>query len=79
MALLCFKNGSLARQSICNRCCNASWDQFNASLQCTRVGNHGNLGIYFDEMEIVPWAKGVARENGESQQVEAFADDIEIR
>ena len=79
MAMLCFKNGSLAREAVCNRCCDSSWDTFNDALSKTPPGNNGNLGLYFDEMEILPYAKGVHRWNEANQLVSEFENDIEVR
>ena len=79
MALLCFKNGSLSRELVCNRCCCASWEKFNNSLLRTPPGNNGNLGIYYDEIEILPHAKGIYRWNEADEFVSSFDDDVEVR
>uniref|UniRef100_A0A673BSZ2 Xylulose kinase n=1 Tax=Sphaeramia orbicularis TaxID=375764 RepID=A0A673BSZ2_9TELE len=52
MALLCFKNGSLTRERIRNECAGGSWEVFSAALRETPLGNDGNIGFYFDTMEI---------------------------
>ncbi|XP_043961030.1 xylulose kinase isoform X2 [Gambusia affinis] len=44
MALLCFKNGSLTRERVRDRCCSGSWDVFSQALDGTPLGNHGNIG-----------------------------------
>ncbi|CAK1543815.1 unnamed protein product [Leptosia nina] len=56
MALLCFANGSLTRQSHRDRLVGASWEAFNELLQATVRGNMGYMGIYYDTAEIVPRA-----------------------
>ena len=42
--LFSFKNGSLTRENIRNKCAGSSWDQFNDLLASTPAGNNGNLG-----------------------------------
>lgn len=79
MALLCFKNGSLTRESIRNSCSNGSWEQFNKALSSTPPGNHGNIGIYFEVKEITPFADGIHRFSENNDKVESFPKDVEIR
>jgi xylulokinase len=79
MALLCFKNGSLTRESIRNSCSGGSWEQFNEALNSTLPGNHGNIGIYFEVKEITPFADGTHRFSEKDENVESFAKDVEIR
>ena len=79
MALLCFKNGSLTRESFRNSCAEGSWDCFNNALQSTPPGNHGNIGIYFEVTEITPFALGVYRFDSSGNKVDSFPNDIEIR
>ncbi|XP_042566235.1 xylulose kinase isoform X3 [Clupea harengus] len=79
MALICFKNGSLTRERIRDACAGGTWDAFSRSLRSTPMGNQGNLGIYFDAMEITPPAVGTYRLNKEDQAVEAFTQEEEIR
>uniref|UniRef100_A0A8C1FUM8 Xylulose kinase n=1 Tax=Cyprinus carpio carpio TaxID=630221 RepID=A0A8C1FUM8_CYPCA len=74
MALICFKNGSFPRERIRDECAGGSWERFSAALRSTPMGNHGNLGMYFDVMEITPPAAGVHRFN-----VSWFEQDVEIR
>uniref|UniRef100_A0A3Q2XLU8 Xylulose kinase n=1 Tax=Hippocampus comes TaxID=109280 RepID=A0A3Q2XLU8_HIPCM len=54
-----FKNGSLTRERLRNRCADASWERFSAALRQTPLGNDGYIGFYFDVMEITPPAVGV--------------------
>lgn len=79
MALLCFKNGSLVRQSIRDNCSSGSWEKFEQSLKESTSGNHGNIGIYFRETEITPFAQGTYRFNKEGERVEEFSNDVEVR
>lgn len=79
MALLCFKNGSLAREAVCNRCSSGSWEKFNDALLRSPPGNGGQLGIYFYEMEILPHVKGVYRWNDVDEFVLSFDEDVEVR
>jgi xylulokinase len=54
MCLLCFKNGSLAREKIRNRFA-IDWTQFEkAILQDTLAGNNGNILFPYFESEITP-------------------------
>ncbi|NXX38056.1 XYLB kinase, partial [Tricholaema leucomelas] len=80
MALLCFKNGSLMREKIRDDCASGSWEEFSKALSSTGAGNNGNLGFYFDVMEITPEAVGIHRFNGDNQKVvSAFPKEVEIR
>ncbi|XP_068260886.1 xylulose kinase isoform X3 [Nyctibius grandis] len=79
MALLCFKNGSLMRERIRDDCASGSWDEFSKALSSTVAGNNGNLGFYFDVMEITPEAVGIHRFNKDNQKVSDFPKEVEIR
>ncbi|NXV82796.1 XYLB kinase, partial [Atlantisia rogersi] len=80
MALLCFKNGSLMRERIRDHCASGSWDEFSKALSSTVAGNNGNLGFYFDVMEITPEAVGIHRFNRDNQKVVSdFPKEVEIR
>ena len=79
MALLCFKNGSLVREYIRDNCSGSSWENFEQSLKSSKPGNDGNIGIYFQETEITPFAQGIYRFNKENVQVPSFSSDEEIR
>ncbi|KAL8128977.1 hypothetical protein V2J09_018132 [Rumex salicifolius] len=54
MVMLCYKNGSLTRQDIRDRCADQSWEVFNIYLQQTPPLNDGKLGFYYNEHEILP-------------------------
>uniref|UniRef100_A0A6Q2WP81 Xylulose kinase n=1 Tax=Esox lucius TaxID=8010 RepID=A0A6Q2WP81_ESOLU len=79
MALLCYKNGSLTRERIRNECAGGSWEVFSSVLKSTPIGNNGNMGIYFDSVEITPPAVGVHRYNNENKKVAGFPAQEEIR
>ncbi|XP_024612488.1 xylulose kinase isoform X1 [Neophocaena asiaeorientalis asiaeorientalis] len=79
MALLCFKNGSLMREKIRDELASSSWSEFSKALQSTEMGNCGNLGFYFDVMEITPEIIGRHRFSAENHEVSAFPWDVEIR
>ncbi|XP_031692083.1 xylulose kinase isoform X1 [Oncorhynchus kisutch] len=79
MALICYKNGSLTRERIRNKCAGGSWEVFSSVLRTTPTGNNGNIGIYFDAMEITPSAVGVHRFDKENTKVAGFSAQGEIR
>ncbi|XP_045483505.1 xylulose kinase-like [Harmonia axyridis] len=80
MAILCFKNGSLAREKIRNRYADKSWDEFNELLESTPRGNFGYLGLHFDVEEILIAASGEFRYNKEGKKLSKFSSsEIEIR
>ncbi|KAM3342284.1 xylulose kinase 2 [Capsicum galapagoense] len=54
MVMLCYKNGSLAREDIRNHYAEKSWDVFNKYLQQTPPLNGGRLGFYYKDFEILP-------------------------
>ncbi|XP_022846764.1 xylulose kinase-like [Olea europaea var. sylvestris] len=54
MVMLCYKNGSLAREDIRNQCADKSREVFNKFLQQTRPLNGGKLGFYYKDHEILP-------------------------
>lgn len=79
MALLCFKNGSLTRERIRNNCAEGSWDIFNQLLNSTPRGNFGNIGLYYDTHEILPFLQGDFRYN-KSGPVNKFTSlEVEVR
>ncbi|XP_053786186.1 xylulose kinase isoform X2 [Desmodus rotundus] len=79
MALLCFKNGSLMREKIRDESTSCSWSEFSKALRSTEMGNGGNLGFYFDVMEITPEMIGRHRFSAENREVSAFPKDVEAR
>ncbi|XP_044532258.1 xylulose kinase [Gracilinanus agilis] len=79
MALLCFKNGSLMREKVRDESASGSWDEFSLALRSTEIGNCGNLGFYFDVMEITPETTGRHRFNADNQKVSKFPKEMEVR
>ncbi|XP_061615127.1 xylulose kinase isoform X2 [Phyllopteryx taeniolatus] len=79
MALLCFKNGSLTRERLRNRCARASWELFSAALRRTPLGNNGCIGFYFDVMEITPPALGVHLFDADDNEVASVSAQMEVR
>ncbi|MGR9100091.1 MAG: xylulokinase, partial [Gammaproteobacteria bacterium] len=53
MLLLCFKNGSLAREAV-RKQFDLSWDEFTTALQSTEPGNLGGWMVPWFEAETVP-------------------------
>lgn len=73
MGMLCYKNGSLAREFIRDRYADGNWDDFNKYLLNKEAMQDGKIGFYYWMQEIIPFAKGIYRfENG--QAVEEFKD-----
>ncbi|XP_049605337.1 xylulose kinase isoform X2 [Syngnathus scovelli] len=79
MGLLCFKNGSLTRERLRNRCADSSWERFSTALRQTPLGNNGYIGLYFDVMEITPRAVGVHLFDAEDNKVSSVSAEAEVR
>ena len=69
-----FKNGSLTRERIRDLHSHRSWEEFDALLACTPPGNHGYIGMFFDEEEITPKVQGTFRFNASDHKVNAFEE-----
>ncbi|OBZ73797.1 Xylulose kinase [Grifola frondosa] len=54
IAMLCYKNGALAREQVRDRSAEGHWTKFNALVERRPVGNGGYLGFYFPLPEIIP-------------------------
>lgn len=65
IAMLCYKNGALAREHVRARYANnpednagadagTKWTRFNELVRGTPLGNNGYLGFYFPQPEIIP-------------------------
>jgi xylulokinase len=54
MTLICFKNGSLAREKIRDACGIKDWEKFGEALTATPPGGHGGILLPWFEAEIVP-------------------------
>jgi len=54
IAMLCYKNGALARDQVRDKYADGEWNKFNELIEQTPVGNNGLLGFYFSLPEIIP-------------------------
>ena len=54
MTLICFKNGSLAREKIRDQYGLKDWDEFGKQVEAAPPGNHGAIMLPWFEAEIVP-------------------------
>lgn len=81
MALICYKNGSLTRESVRNVCAGRSWKRFEAALAVTSPGNRGRIGFYFKEPEIMPpvLKPGIHRFGADNRSVGSFKPEENIR
>ena len=70
MALICFMNGSLAREAVRHRY-NLDWHGFTETLRRTEPGNDGRLMLPYFDSEIVPnVSAGVVRQDLAEDDVE---------
>ncbi len=77
MGMLCFKNGSLAREDVSNRLCGGDWGKFAQLLGERAPGNAGAVGFYYTSPEITPTTGaqgGVQRYDAADTPVDAFDD-----
>lgn len=54
IAMLCYKNGALAREQVRDKYAQGDWQKFNELVEETPAGNDGLLGYYFPLPEIIP-------------------------
>ncbi|PCH36227.1 D-xylulose kinase [Wolfiporia cocos MD-104 SS10] len=54
IAMLCYKNGALARDQVRDRYAGGQWTQFSRFVEQTPAGNDGYMGFYFPLPEIIP-------------------------
>ncbi|KAF7374910.1 hypothetical protein MSAN_00377100 [Mycena sanguinolenta] len=54
IAMLCYKNGALAREQVRDQYCERDWQRFNKAVESTSAGNNGYMGLYFPLPEIIP-------------------------
>jgi xylulokinase len=54
IAMLCYKNGALAREEVRDLYSEKSWDKYNEHVETTPPGNHGWIGLYYPLTEIIP-------------------------
>lgn len=68
-------------QEVANRVANGSFDQFNALIDAGPAGNHGNIGFFINEAEIIPFipVTGIRRFDAQGSPVESFAPEVEAR
>lgn len=75
-----FKNGSLTRERIRDSAAQSSWQIFNELLESTPRGNFGNLGLYFDTQEILPFVIGDHRFNKANNEISRYSSkEVEVR
>nr|BBN79881.1 xylulose kinase [Hyaloperonospora arabidopsidis] len=83
MAMICFKNGSLTRQEVRDRCAGGSWETFEELMQATRTGNDDVTVFYYQDSEITPSTRkaGVVGFDASSSQVDpsVLPPEVEIR
>ena len=73
MGMLCYKNGSLAREYIRDTYADGEWDDFNRYLKDKEAMFDGKIGFYYRMQEIIPFAKGIYRFQ-DGQAVGEFQD-----
>jgi xylulokinase len=54
IAMLCYKNGALAREHVRNQWAEGSWDRYNDLVNQAGPGCGGLFGFYFPLPEIIP-------------------------
>ncbi|KAH9884792.1 D-xylulose kinase [Cubamyces lactineus] len=54
IAMLCYKNGALAREQVRDQYADGHWTRFNELVEARPVGNDGFMGFYFPLPEIIP-------------------------
>lgn len=70
----------MTRERIRDKCAEGSWDIFDQLLESTPRGNFGNMGLYFDEQEIIPFLIGDYRFNKAGERVTKFTSlEVEVR
>jgi len=81
MAMVCYKNGSLTRESVRDQSAGGAWDTFNGLLDTTPAGNEGRIGFYIKEPEITPpiLKTGTFRFNGAGEKVDSFPPEADVR
>ncbi|XP_024938369.1 xylulose kinase isoform X2 [Cephus cinctus] len=80
MGLLCFKNGSLTRERIRDTAAQGSWQIFEELLDSTPRGNFGNLALYYDAQEIIPFLIGDHRFNKANDEISRYSSkEVEVR
>ncbi|KAK7879645.1 hypothetical protein WMY93_033639, partial [Mugilogobius chulae] len=74
-----FKNGSLVRERVRDEC-GGSWTLFSSALSQTPLGNHGNIGFYFDVLGSFLLLWGFTRFDAHNNKVASpFPAHTEVR
>ena len=60
-AMLCYKNGGVAREALRDERCSEEWAEFDEALRNSPPGNHGLLGVHLPQPEITPVIGGTGR------------------
>jgi xylulokinase len=83
MIMLCYKNGSLCRERVCERATGSAgdWEAFDALLARTAPGNGGRVGFFFDQPEITPDVPRAGQHFFDAQgaKVEGLSPEAEAR
>jgi xylulokinase len=81
MAMICYRNGSLAREHVRDACAEGSWEKFEALAGETPPGNGGRIGFYFVEPEITPTVAepGSHRFDARGRRTSSFPAAAEVR
>lgn len=82
MTMLCYKNGSLARENVRENVTNGGdWNAFDALVATTKPGNNGNIGFFIDQPEIIPDIpdSGIRRFDENGNAVDSFEPAVEAR
>lgn len=75
-----FKNGSLTRERIRDSAAQGSWSIFNELLESTPRGNFGNVALYYDAQEIIPFLIGDHRYNKAKDKIARYTSkEVEVR
>jgi len=74
MAMICYKNGALARELIRDQYANKSWETFSNYLTQSPAGNNGYIGFFFPEQEIIPAVKGSYYFNEKEELIQSLPD-----
>ncbi|KAF5350250.1 hypothetical protein D9758_007853 [Tetrapyrgos nigripes] len=54
IAMLCYKNGALAREQVRDRFADGDWERYNQLVASQLPGCGGRMGLYFPLPEIIP-------------------------
>ena len=78
--MLCYSNGSLAREDVRDRFAGGSWDRFDAALASTRPTCGGKVGLHLQQPEITPTVPDpvTARLDGSGAPVDRFETEVGV-